>query len=136
MKIGVETNSLVNHLQARGVRGEPEPVVGMGCTLLSWTDRYPGTIFKVEKPTNSATALYVIEVTQDDYTVTSGSQHDGSAEYAFAPRPHGATQLFRKSTKTERWELVTRSPATGRLTKSAGLSLRVGARDKYHDPTL
>ncbi|MBI0325563.1 hypothetical protein [Burkholderia plantarii] len=40
---------LVNHLQARAVIGQPEPVVGMGVTILAWTDRYAGTIVKIEK---------------------------------------------------------------------------------------
>jgi hypothetical protein len=34
MRIGTQTNSLVNHLYSRAVNGQPEPVIGMGATLL------------------------------------------------------------------------------------------------------
>jgi hypothetical protein len=47
MKLGSQTASLSNHLLSRAVIGEPEVKAGMGVTFLSWTDRDPGTIFRV-----------------------------------------------------------------------------------------
>lgn len=49
MKLGSETNSVVNHIYSRAVIGQPEPQVGMGGTVLHWTDRDPVTIFRVFK---------------------------------------------------------------------------------------
>ena len=44
MNLGTETGSVMNHLMSRMVRGEPAPRVGMGATLLSWTDRHAATV--------------------------------------------------------------------------------------------
>lgn len=46
MKLGRDTNSVVNAILS-STRGEPKPEVGMGITLLHWTDRSAGTITRV-----------------------------------------------------------------------------------------
>lgn len=48
MKLGTDTGSLTNYLLS-GTNGQPKPVVGMGATILSWTDRHPATIVEVSK---------------------------------------------------------------------------------------
>jgi hypothetical protein len=45
MKLGTHTGSLTNHIYSRAVPITPE--VGMGCTLLSWSDRHPATIIDI-----------------------------------------------------------------------------------------
>ena len=47
MKLGTETNSLVNYMYSR--TKSQEPVVGLPATVLAWTDRYGGSITKVWK---------------------------------------------------------------------------------------
>lgn len=49
MKLGSQTGSLTNHILSRAVIGQPEPVVGMDCTLLAWTDRHAATIRMVTR---------------------------------------------------------------------------------------
>ncbi len=44
MKLGTQTGSVINHLHSRAVIGQPEPVVGMGATMLLWSDRRACTI--------------------------------------------------------------------------------------------
>jgi primosomal protein N' len=57
MKLGAQTASLTNHLQSRATIGQPEPTVGMGATLLGWTDRYAGTIVEVLPQKNGSVIL-------------------------------------------------------------------------------
>lgn len=42
MKLGRETGSLINHLLSHSK--EPAPAVGMGATILGWSDRHPATV--------------------------------------------------------------------------------------------
>lgn len=136
MKLGTETNSVMNNLLSRAVIGEPRPVVGMGCTLLGWTDRYAGTIHKVTEVGGSTVTLYLIEVSRDYSRVISGSTQDGSAEYAYTPRPEGMRITYRKNKKTGFWEKVRRNPNTGKWCKTNGKGLRIGERDEYRDPSF
>lgn len=129
MKIGTQTASLVNHLKSRAVIGQPDPEVGMGCTLLLWTDRYPTTItevFKVGK-------LTYVTVQDDTFKVVNGSTQDGSAKYEYTPNANGTKHHFRR-TESGSWDEVQRNPATGRWKKSDGYGLHIGAREAYHDP--
>lgn len=136
MKLGTQTASLVNNLYSRGVIGEPVPEVGMGCTLLGWSDRYPATIVSVVScPTSKAWTCF-IEVTDDDYKVVKGSAQDGSAEYEFSPKPDGYKTTYGKSAKTGFWFLI-RANEKGRLVKAdSGNGIRIGQREKYQDPSF
>lgn len=61
--VNKETGSLVNHLYSRMTKGQPQPEVGMGATLLHWSDRSPATIIKVF----TIGKLLAIEVQDDKY---------------------------------------------------------------------
>ena len=135
MKLGTQTASVINHLQSRGVIGEPKPVVGMGCTFLAWTDRYAGTIHKVEE-TNSKVAQYIIEVSKDKTRVIAGSTQDGSADYEYTPRPDADRDTYRKNRMTGFWEHIRKNPETGKWCKTGGNGLRIGERDEYRDPSF
>ena len=50
MNIGTQTSSLVNHLYSRMTIGEPEPTVGMGVTMLSWSDRNACLLYTSPSP--------------------------------------------------------------------------------------
>ena len=86
MKIGVETGSLMNYVLADS---GPEPKVGMGATVLHWSDRSAGTIIKVTKNT------FVVQ--EDKATRTDDNGMSESQSYDFVPDPNGATYTFRRT---------------------------------------
>jgi hypothetical protein len=125
MRLGTETGSVINHLMSRSVIGEPTPDVGMGATILMWSDRHAGTITMIKGD--------IIEVTEDDYKPISGSILNGDVKWEFTYNPNGRTSYFRKS-KTGLWENVVFNKETGRWKKSNGQGLIIGRREKYYDP--
>lgn len=128
MKIGTQTASLVNHLQARAVNGQPEPTVGMGATILHWTDRSPGTIVKVFHIGGS----WALQVQADHYTRADSNGLSECQTYEYSPNPEGALYTFRQA-KDGRWEEVSCNPETKRWKKTGGAGLRIGERNRYHD---
>jgi hypothetical protein len=125
MKLGTETNSLVNHLCSRQTIGEPEPVVGMGVTFLGWTDRNPGTIVEINH------AKRYIVATHDDYRRIDGGGISESQQYSFTSRPDGIRSFWRKG-KNGQWREC-RFNDNGRLVFAGGAGLLIGSREKYHD---
>lgn len=142
MKLGTQTGSIINHLQSLAVIGQPEPEVGQGATILSWTDRYAATVVNVFTVGKS---LYV-QVTHDESKVVDGSQQDGSAEYEYTSRPDGHRVTFvRESNGT--WTEVYRKEIgydeakderilSNRWSKTKGKGLRIGEREEYRDPSF
>jgi len=137
LKTGTETGSLVNHLHSRGVIGQPVPTVGMGATLLGWTDRYPGTITKVDtiQSANGKRVTVYLYVQNDLYAVVKGTSFDGSAEYEYTPNPKGSISVFR-SVDGGLWEEVCINAETKRWKKTGGKGLRIGERERYYDPSF
>lgn len=134
MNIGTQTNSLVNNLYSRMTKGAPAPVVGMGATTLSWTDRHAATVTKVFELCGKRWA-YEIHVVDDIVTVVSGSTHDGSAKFATVPSTNGYARIFRQDRKTGEWVAGYMNPETGKFKKSTG-GLILGMRDHYVDPSF
>ncbi len=132
MKLGAETGSLVNHLSSRMTIGAPEPVVGMGATVLGWTDRHAATVIDVAVIRKQT----VVTVQHDDARVVSGSAHDGSAKWETKPDPAGNTRKFSRRSPNDKWHEVSINPDTGRLVKSGGYGLLIGQRDHYRDPSF
>jgi hypothetical protein len=120
--------SLTNHLDAAGVIGQPTPTVGMGATILHWSDRDPATIVKVE---NLGKAI-LLTVQVDKYERTDGNGMSECQSYKFSPNPEGALYTF-KQAKNGRWQQVSLNPETGRWNVAKGLGLRIGERDRYYD---
>jgi hypothetical protein len=113
MKIGRETGSVVN-----AVLSGPHkvvPMVGMGATILGWTDRYGATVVKVS-PSGKT-----IEVQEDRARVVSGSGHDGSAVWEHTPNPGAPRRVYRLTTKG--W-------------RRKGQALSLGRRETYRDPSF
>lgn len=132
MKLGTETGSLINHLHARGTRGQPTPVVGMGATLLLWTDRNPATIVAV---TDRKDGGWDIVVQEDNYKRTDKNGFSESQTYEYTPNPEGYRSHFRFEPAVGRWQQMRLNPETGRLNKvKGGVGLRIGEREKYWDP--
>ena len=80
--------SLTNDTMQRATKGQPEPTVGMGATLLSHSDRHAATITAVNSLSYNRWDC-LIRVQQDIARVVFGSCHDGSAVYEFTPCPLG-----------------------------------------------
>lgn len=130
MKLGTQTGSLTNHMYSRMTIGQPEPVEGMGATILGWTDRHPGTIINVSQRAGGI----VIYVREDKATRTDGNGRSECQSYSYEANSEGRLWTFRQ-TKTGAWEEVTVNQKTGRFNKAegGGYGLRIGERDKYHD---
>ena len=111
MKAGTETGSLMNHIYSLASSPPGGPKVGMGATILCWTDRHPGTIVKV-----TPTQIHV----QEDHAVRLDafgmSEHQ---EYRYEPDPRAPIIIFRKTKRDYRC--------------SGGNGLGIGYRDKYYD---
>lgn len=131
MKYGTETNSLVNGLYSRMTNGAPVPEVGMGVTMLGWTDRNPGTIVAIEYFKNGN--IKYITVANDAYKVVEGSVADGSAVYEITPNFYGAGNLY-KPKKNGGYVSVYKD-YDGKMVAGSG-SMIVGFREKYVDPSF
>lgn len=139
MRPGTDTGSLVNHLLSRATKNQPAPAVGMGATVLNWTDRQAATIVVVRKrrPLPSGEDRWIVGVQEDRETIVSGSAYDGSAVYSYEPDPtapvlhwrfdgaKGWRRVDQSSPDADRWAL------TGDTT-----GLRIGERDHYRDPSF
>lgn len=128
MKLGTQTGSLTNHILSRAVIGQPDPIEGMGVTILAWTDRHAGTIINVSKRT-SGTVVYVRE---DKATRIDDNGMSECQTYRYDPNPNGRLYTFRQ-TKSGQWEQVTVNEKTGRFNKMQGYGLRLGERSEYRD---
>jgi hypothetical protein len=132
MNIGTQTNSLVNSMYSRMTIGAPTPTVGMGATVLLWTDRHAATVTKVAELKSKVWA-YEIHVVEDKITVVSGSTHDGSAVFATTPNPENYANMYRMDRKTGLWVCGYISQLTGRFKQCLG-GLILGVRDHHIDP--
>jgi len=122
MKLGTETASLTNHILS-GTRGAPQPEIGMGCTILMWTDRTPGTIvglrtFKTGKNAGKVSAVLVQE---DNASRIDTNGMSESQSYTFTPNPEAPVLIFKAGRN-----------AGGVFRGDVG-RLRIGERGKYHD---
>lgn len=108
-----ETNSLQNLLMANTV-GCPRPEIGMGVTIIGWTDRHPGTVTWVS-PSGKT-----LRFREDDYRRTDDrGMTDSGQQYEFTPNP-AAPEREARLTSKGRW-------------RAKGQSIVVGRREKYHD---
>lgn len=128
MKLGTQTASLVNHLQSRAVIGQPEPVVGMGATILGWSDRHPATVVE----TFTAGKFLYIVVQADNYKRVDKNGMSECQDYEFTPNLEGSKTTYRRGADGK-WQGVYKNPESGRWIQSKGNGLRIGERDKYHD---
>jgi hypothetical protein len=128
LKLGSGTGSLMNHLDSRSVKGEPAPYVGMGATLLSWSDRHAGTIVEVFKKKD---VLY-IKVQEDNSVRIDKNGMSESQEYEYSSNPNGQISYFRKVAPYGFWQAVYIKPETGRFNIGSG-GIKIGVRDEYYD---
>jgi hypothetical protein len=126
MKLGTQTGSLTNHILSRAVIGQPTPVVGMGATVLGWTDRHACTIVDVNAFCDT------IIVQEDNFTRADDNGISENQTYTYERNPTGAVYVFKKD-KHGKWYEVRVNPKTGRYNKTGGPGLRIGERAQYHD---
>lgn len=127
MKLGTQTGSLVNHLYSRMTKGQPEPEVGMGATILSWTDRYAATVIAWDAKKG------ILTVRRDTATRIDKNGMSDAQEWTYEPNPEGALYTFRQDKRSGGWQEVHFKPETGRWAKTGGYSLRLGERNEYYD---
>lgn len=112
------TNSLTNAIMASCK--QPKPEIGMGATIIMYTDRYAATILAVTRQ-----GVYI---TEDIVTRTDKNGMSESQDYTYAPNPIAKMQVFTLR-KTGRY--VRRGePMRG------GTHLVIGTRDHYIDPSF
>ena len=110
------TGSFINNLMQDAIT--PAPEVGMGATMISWTDREPATIIEVSKSGKKITIQTDIATRTDDHGMSDAQS------YTFERNPKAyATEYSLR--KNGRWVRVGDS--------MTGSSLLVGQRSKYYD---
>jgi hypothetical protein len=128
LKAGRDTGSLMNHLYSRMTKGQPEPVVGMGATLLGWTDRDPGTVIEVIKTKRGV----IVAVQEDTAQRTDKNGFSESQEYEYSANPNGRIEYFRYE-EGNGWRGVSPGKKLSSWKLNGGKGLRIGEREKYHD---
>lgn len=104
------------------------PFVGRGATELAHGQRFACTVTGVQQVRGNT----ILTVQADHAIIISGSAHDGTAEYSFAPNPHGDESHYRRQ-KDGRWQRVIISHATGLWGKAGTNGLIVGVRGHFLD---
>jgi len=112
MKRKANTTSMTNYLLS-GTKGQPTPEVGMGITLLSWTDRSAGTIRRIS-PSGKTFWFSDDLATRTDTNGMSEMQ-----EYRF--ETVDGPQRAAKKAKDGSWKEV------------GGGRIRLDSRSAYHD---
>ena len=122
MKLGTETASLVNHLYSR--TAEPEPVVGMGATLIMYTDRHAYSVVSWDGK--------ILGVTQDIISRVDTNGMSDSQDYAYVT-DHNATPEYYKKDNKNKWVRIVLNKNTKRWKQHRCGTLKVGFRDEYYD---
>jgi hypothetical protein len=124
LKIGTQTGSLTNHLYSRMTKGQPEPALGMGATILFWTDRHAATIVMVNGD--------IITVQEDKAIRTDWNGMSECQTYCYERNPEGCCYVFKRM-KNGAWTEVRYNNQTKRWKKTGGPGLRIGGREHHHD---
>lgn len=127
MKLGTETGSLINHLMANTAVRDIK--VGTHATLLSWSDRSPGTVIEVYTK-----GVYTYLTVRHDKAVY---HKDGSGNFDIVDGDDKFTNTFRfKTDGSSGFQKVGLNPETNRFYKLGDGGLLVGHRDYYRDPSF
>lgn len=121
--------SFHNDLYARKTKGQPTPEIGMGATILSYSDRHAATIQDI---ITKGKYQYLV-VTKDDTKRIDNNGISEDQEYEYTPRPDGGKHYFRFD--GVRWVQYHFNSDTNRYNKvNHGYGLRIGQRLHYRDP--
>ena len=120
--------SISNRIAEMATRGQPEPKVGMGATLLFYSDRHAATIIDTWKKRSKQW----VKVRRDKATRTDNNGPSDCQEYSYEDDPDGATYFYRFNGK--RWQQMKLNDETYRWNVvKEGPGLRIGERDEYYD---
>ena len=103
----------MNHLMAGSA--QPEPAVGMGCTILHWSDREAATIVRV---TDCTLHVQIDRTTRLDDNGMSECQR-----YSYEPDTNGTVRVFR----------LTKRGWREQGSRGRGAGLLIGHRQAYYD---
>ena len=109
--------SLQNNILARSIQDAPAPVVGIGATILLWTDRHAATIVEVKSGGK------LVGVRKDKVTRTDSNGMSESQTYRFEPNIAAPVEWFSRR-KNGRYE---------QRGSTFGFGLRIGDRQEYRD---
>jgi hypothetical protein len=110
--------SLINSVMSGMKSSKPE--VGMGATVLHWSDRSPATVIEVRSPK-------CIVIQEDHAKRTDKNGQSESQTYEYSRNPEGRTWVVKQG-KDGTWR--------GEGGKKNGNVVMLGDRVKYHDPTF
>lgn len=135
MRLGTQTGSFTNHLLAASTRGQPTPEIGMGATILSWTDRHAATIRSVEQYRGKL----LVSVTRDRAIRTDSNGLSECQRYEYEPCSEAPREWFWFDGAT--WREASIDESTGRrkfriARKGSGYGLAIGYRKSYCDPSF
>lgn len=119
LKLMSQTASFTNYLMSGGSGVQPE--VGMGVTILCWTDRNPATIVEVVKAKNGKIKAIVIQ--EDNYERTDQNGMSECQEWKYTPNPEAHKSTYE----------LRRNGAWATKGSPARNGLLIGSREKYHD---
>lgn len=123
LKLGSETASVTNWMMS-GLSAQ-EPEVGMGATVLHWTDRTACTVVAWDGKT--------LVVQEDNAERADGNGMSESQAYTYTPNPEGRKYEYRRDAKGQ-WRTGWVNPDSGRWNFSkGGQNLSLGTRQQYHD---
>lgn len=126
MSAGSQTGSFINHIISGSQ--SPAPVLGMGGTILGWTDRQAATVVSIAKDGKSL-------LTRDDIAIrTDKNGMSESQSYDFQQDDNGIERQW-KLAKDGSWRSAEISPK-GRVVFTdggQGKRLVLGKRDHYYD---
>ncbi len=115
--------SIINSTLGSMTIGQPDPVVGMGGTVLLYSDRNPCTIFRVF----TYRKCTAVEVRLDNWTHDEEGYMTGSTVNV-----KGITYYF--VFKDGRWKELNHDTATGKFkTVQGGWGFLIGQRQGYYD---
>jgi hypothetical protein len=123
MKLGIQTNSVVNYLSAHQVG--PTPEVGMGATMLGWSDRHAGTVIGWDGK--------ILTVQRDHARRCDKLGMTDAQDYTYEADPKGSVTYF-KLDRTGKWRSCSKSEKGRWILGETGL--RLGVRDEYYDFTF
>lgn len=102
-----------------GTKGAPKPEVGMGCTILMYSDRYAGTIVSV------ADNGKMVAMQRDKAERVDDNGMSESQQYKYMPNPEADIRYF----------TLRKNGAFVEMGKDlhSGTQLRIGDRKQYRD---
>jgi hypothetical protein len=112
--------SLVNTVMGNSAT---EPEVGMGATIISWSDRHAATIIKVAY--NRRGYVTSIVVQEDDAKRTDSNGMSDAQSYEYTPNTNNSTTTFTLR-QNGRWVRQGES-------MKGGQRCAIGYRDTHHD---